>query len=339
MLLSRTAQDLYWLGRNMERAEAVARLVGEHTSLLVDLPVDVESDWMALLAITGSESEFVDRYERQAEPEVVTFLLADIGNPGSVLRSVNAARESLRVSRQLVPRRAWECLNRLHLVAADELAGCAARTTRSRVTDEVVIACQQFAGIIDGTMNRDHAHCFWELGRLVERSDMTTRVLDVRACSLMNAAAPTSHPPADRSPYEDVRWLGVLRALAAQDTYHRSTGSSVAGAGVVDFLLDDADFPRSLRHCSDRIDDLLERLPERPGPSEASGSLRAVAAGRNDTLDAEGLHEHLDALQRALIGVHAAIEDAYFPSIELTVSLPGARSPEQEPTPTPEAVT
>ena len=86
-------------------------------------------------------------------------------------------------------------------------------------------SCQQFNGIMGGTMSRDHAYRFWQLGRLVERADMTTRVLDVGAGTLMaRPPRPSGHPPADRSPYEDVRWLGVLRALAAHNMYHRSTG-------------------------------------------------------------------------------------------------------------------
>lgn len=320
MLLCRNAEDLYWLGRNLERAEAVSRLVGEHTNLLVDLPVDVESDWAALLAITGSATTFTDRYERAGETEIVTFLLADLGNPGSVLRSLNAARESLRVTRPLLPRSAWECLNRLHLDAVDELSACTARSTRARVTESVVTACQQFVGLLDGTMERDDAHRFWELGRLVERADMTTRVLDVRACSLMHSSAPATIPPADRSPYEDVRWLGVLQALGAGDAFHRARATSVSGPEVVTFLLEDERFPRSTRHCAARIDQLLGQLPERPEPALASGGLAVRIEQLERRWDAASLHEHLDSLQQRVIELHDSLELAYFSSPPTTRS-------------------
>ena len=313
MLLSRTAEDLYWLGRHVERAESVARIVDEHTQLLVDLPVDVESDWTALLAITGAEDGFAERYEHHGEAEVVNFLMADVGNPGSVLRSVNAARENLRVSRQMVPRAGWECLNRLHLTATEATAGCTVRTRRTEVSADIIGACQQLAGILAGTMSRDHAYRFWELGRQVERADMTTRVLDVRAGTLMSAGAPPTHPPADRSPYEDVRWLGVLRSLAAQNMYHRSSSTSVHGEGVVAFLLDDPEFPRSVAHCAAEIERTLAELPEREEPLASVGELRtAIGARPRGAPSAEHLHAHVDLLQDALGELHDSLCTAYF---------------------------
>lgn len=313
MLLSRTAEDLYWLGRNIERAEAVARLVGEHTNLLVDLPVDVDSDWAAMLAVTGSAEAFAERYDRAGEAEVVTFLMADVANPGSVLRSINAARESLRIVRPLVPRSAWECVNRLHLDAVDATARCSQRRERLTVTERVMASCQQFGGIMGGTMSRDHAYRFWELGRLVERADMTSRVLDVGAGALMAAAVPSGHPPADRSPYEDVRWLGVLRALAAHNMYHRSTGCSVNGPDVVQFLLQDPAFPRSVRHCTDQVDQLVEELPARPDVVAGVESLdRVVTRPVAVSSDPAAVHSHVAEIQGALRGLHSAVAAAYF---------------------------
>ena len=313
MLLSRTAEDLYWLGRHMERAESLARVVGEHTALLVDLPVDVESDWGALLAITGSNEPFAERYDRSGEDEIVTFLLADVGHPGSLVRSVNSARESLRVTRQLVPRSAWECLNDLHRTASQDAAACTSRTQRMTVVDTVIGTCQQFSGILDGTMNRDHAYRFWELGRLMERADMTTRVLDVRAGTLMDSETPPAHPPADRSPYEHVRWLGVLRCVAGQHMYQRSSSTSVEGDGVVSFLLEDEHFPRSVAHCTNRITALLADLPRRSAPRRATVALRQQLAARSaGRTDARQLHAQLDAIQVSLADLHVAVDDSYF---------------------------
>jgi len=321
MLLSRTAEDLYWLGRHVERAESVARIVHEHTNLLVDLPVDVESDWAALLHITGAEEGFAGRYDQCGEAEVITYLMADVGNPGSVLRAVNSARENLRVSRQMVPRSGWECLNRLHLTATDATAGCVVRTRRMEVTEDIIGSCQQLAGILAGTMSRDHAYRFWELGRLIERADMTTRVLGVRAGTLMAAAAPTSHPPADRSPYEDVRWLGVLRSVAAQNTYQRSASTSVRGEGVVAFLLDDTEFPRSVAHCVVQIERTLGELPSRAEPLVAVSLTRELIADRpSGALSAPELREQVESLQESLGTVHDALCSSYFALAEVTPS-------------------
>jgi len=312
MLLSRTAEDLYWLGRNVERVESVSRLVGEYTNLLVDLPVDVASDWSALLAVTGSQDGFTDRYPHVGEAEIVTFLMADLGNPGSVLRAISGARERLRIVRPLVPRSAWECLNRLHLDALDEVTRCVERRHRVAVTDRFLAACQQFTGTLSGTMSRDHAHRFWQIGQLVERADMTTRILDVGAGTLLETGAPTGHPPADRSPYEDVRWLGVLRALAAHHMYHRSTGCPVSGHGVVEFLLQDPAFPRSVRHCTLQLELILGELPDRPELSAVFESLARVSARVAVPADPGALHRQVAELQDSLAKVHVALVEAYF---------------------------
>jgi uncharacterized alpha-E superfamily protein len=312
MLLSRIAEDLYWLGRNMERAESVSRLVREHTNLLVDLPVDVDSNWAALLTVTGSQDAFVQRYHRFGEAEVITFLMADGDNPGSMLHSINAARENLRVVRPLVPRSARECLNRLGLDAPREAGRCARRRERTAVTERVMASCEQFNGIMSGTMRRDHAYRFWLLGRLVEIADMTTRVLDVGAGTLMASSGPDGRPPADRSPYEDVRWLGVLGALAGHNMYHRSSGQSVSAAGVVRFLLTDPDFPRSVRHCATQIEALLGDLPARSRAIEAVAPLTRCTELRMSPSDPFVLHRHVDELQRSLAAVHVAITDSYF---------------------------
>ena len=91
MMLSRTAENLYWLGRHLERAEAVSRIIREHTKLLVDLPIDVESDWASLLSITGAAESYSERYSDADEVGIVSHLMADIGNPTSVIRTVAAA--------------------------------------------------------------------------------------------------------------------------------------------------------------------------------------------------------------------------------------------------------
>jgi uncharacterized alpha-E superfamily protein len=312
MLLSRTAEDLYWLGRNVERAEAVSRLVGEHTNLLVDLPVDVDSNWGALLAVTGSEATFTERYSGIGEAEVVTFLMADVGNPGSVLRSISSARESLRIVRPLVPRSAWECMNRLHLDALDDTALCAQRRHRSPVTERVMASCQQFSGILGGTMSRDHAYRFWQLGCLLERADMTRGARRGRR-DADGVVGPSGHRRRTAAP-RGRPLARVLRALAAHHMYHRSTGCSVSGAGVVDFLLQDPAFPRSVRHCTAQMEQLLAELPDRPEVGAAIASLDRVTARLSAPSDPAVLHRHVAQLQRSLHRVHTAVAEAYFAS-------------------------
>lgn len=313
MLLARTANHLYWLGRHLERAESLARITAEHTHLLVDLPTDVESDWTSLLAITGTTTTFTGRYEGDGEDQIMTFLLADIGNPTSLIRTVSAARENLRVCRQLLPGDAWERVNRLHLLLVEQVGTCTSRRARQELCEQVVEACQALNGILETTMSRDDVWRVCRLGRQIERADLTTRVLDVRAGALMRSGSAPERPPADRSPYEEVRWLGVLRSVAGHHTYHRQHRGAVEAADVVDFLLVDPSFPRSVLRCVDEIEGLLNELPSRPTAVGACRGLRSVLRHRRGVpLGALELHRHVDDVQVALAALHHVVSAAYF---------------------------
>ena len=312
-MLSRTAENLYWLGRHLERAEAVSRIIREHTKLLVDLPVDVESDWAGLLSITGAGESYSSRYDHADELGVVSHLMADIGNPTSVIRTVAAARENLRVTRQLMPASLWECVSQLHSTVATSAGNCAARSSRLELATSIISASQQLVGILASTVSRDDAFSFYELGRNIERADMTTRVLDVRAAGLLSDGTRSGMPPADRSPYEDVRWMGVLRSLGAQHMYTRTSVGSIQGASVVDFLVDDVDFPPSVRHCLGRIDRILAALPTRSMTIDRSHELKATIAGRSRyTVDAAALRDWVDEVQLGIGALHTSLSSTFF---------------------------
>ncbi len=316
MLLSRTAEQIYWLGRHLERIEGTARIVREHTDLIVDLPVDVDTDWSALLAITGVTEPFADRHGRIDEDRVVAYLLGDRANPGSLRSSLEAARENLRVSRPSFPVMVWNCVNGLRLELRDRLDRCDRRGVRVDTCERVVDVCQRIDGVINGSMTRGPAMRFLELGRLVERADLATRVLDVRATMLLGQPNPDV-PPADRSPYEDVRWLGVLRSLNAQEMYRRASTVTVDGRRVTEFVLDDRRFPRSVGYCVDGIGELCRLLPEAAGVEDAHGRVEGLLSDRPaGPSDPAGLHEFLDDFQGALADLHGAVVAAYFTRTE-----------------------
>ena len=105
MLLSRVAERLYWAARYLERAEGTARIVREHSNVIVDLPLTIPPNWGHLLGITGGRDDFDDRYDADDEVSIVSFLVADPLNPGSVYSSIGHARENLRTCRDIMPRR------------------------------------------------------------------------------------------------------------------------------------------------------------------------------------------------------------------------------------------
>ncbi|MDH4147975.1 MAG: alpha-E domain-containing protein [Acidimicrobiia bacterium] len=255
-LLSRVADSLFWAGRQVERAEDSARIVAAYTDTIVDLPRSVTTSWAPLLAITGHlpPSPASNGGLVTDEVEVITHLLADLDNPGSVASSINGARENLRSARDVLPREAWRTLNDLWLFSAVGAADSVDRRSRPRFLSAVIDASRRLDGVIDTCMLRDDAYHLWRLGRLLERADMTTRILGVRAAALLRE---------DRE-YAGVQWMSVLHSLSGLQMYQRASSRPVEGPAVVAFLLHEPRFPRSVRGCVAEMRDVLGEL-RRPG--------------------------------------------------------------------------
>jgi uncharacterized alpha-E superfamily protein len=307
MLLSRVAENVYWAGRYLERADGTARIVREHTNLLVDLPTSVPVTWEPLLFITGARERFDTGYDRPDEISILRFLVADRDNPGSILMTVELARENLRTTREVLPREVWEAVNDLYLFVASHHGEGVARRSRARFMERVSGDVMRMSGIIDSTMSRDDAEEFLRLGRLLERADMTTRVIDVRAASIM------AEHSTNIDTYDDVQWMSVLRSLSGLQMYQRSTRGAVDGPATLRFLLFDARFPRSVAWCLDVLERSLVRLPHpelvQPACRLASDELHRVQV---DHLSGDELHETVDRLQLAIHAIHDALAAAYF---------------------------
>lgn len=311
-LLSRVAEHLYWSGRYLERAEATARLVRTHTELFIDLPRSVGLGWAPLLAVTGSRESFDDGYDRVVEDDVVTFLLADSTHQGSVLTSIVQARENLRVTRGLIPRRLWEVVNETQRWVRSTAASGCSRGSRLMWTEEVIRRCHTVSGSVAATMSRDQSYAFLEIGRLVERADMTSRVLDVQAGILMGSVGDTI------GPYTDLTWMSMLRSLGGEQMYRRQMGGVISASNAVQFLLRDTAFPRSVEHCLIEISRWLLELPHQEEPMAASAAVqRQLEMVDLEEIDADELHEFVDDLQLGLGGLHDRLVETYFLSPEL----------------------
>lgn len=318
-MLSRVACNLYWFARYLERAESTARLINVHGNLLLDLPRKVDFGWETLVTILGVQEEFYARYKNAEERNVVKSLLADRDNPGSILSSLAAARENLRTTRDVVPREAWEAANNLYLWLREEIQAGIARRQRSEILKGVVRNIQQITGLIYGTMSHTMGYHFICMGRYLERSDMTTRILDVRSANLL-AVRQDIGGEWVQNPYENILWMSVLKSLTAYQMYRQHMRLRVQGPDVLRFLLLNPDFPRSFRYCLLRIADCLSHMPRsRPLIAQVHRVDEAVMGADLGELAIDGLHEFMDLLQIRLAELHAAIDSHYFswnPSLE-----------------------
>ncbi|MEI8241437.1 MAG: alpha-E domain-containing protein [Actinomycetota bacterium] len=316
MLLSRVADNIYWGARYMERADDTARVVRSFTEVLLDLPVGVASSWEPLLAVVGGREQFDKGHARANESDIVRFLVADPSNFGSVVSSVAHARENLRTTREILPRDAWQTVNDLYLFTQRDAESGVDRRTRNRFLSRVVSEHQRLDGVISGAMHRDEAYELWRLGQAIERADMTTRVLGVRAFALL--AVPADD---DYDDYDEVQWMGVLRSLTALQMYQRSTRGPIVGSGVVEFLLFDRQFPRSVAGCLERVRSALQRLPRADRTMSAVDALDALLVRLHLGLrafggDGEELDAAMDEVQVVLADLNDVVYDTFVRAAE-----------------------
>jgi uncharacterized alpha-E superfamily protein len=307
-MLSRVAETLYWLARQVERTENAARVVAVNANLLLDLPKGIAPGWRPLIDITGANALFEEHYKGYDEPKAVRFLLGEERNPGAVLSALAAARENCRTIRDIVPREGWEQINELYLYAREELAQGLTKGGRHAYLRRVILGCQTIAGLLSGTMLRDQAYDFIRLGRYLERADMTTRIVDVHSASLL----PTE--TAELGPYDNIQWVSVLKSLSGYQMYRRSEQVRVQRGPVLRFLFKSAAFPRAVNHCCEGMRASLARLPHNEAALRVAGRLSRNLLGTEvQRLAQIELHRFVDDLQQDIGDLHAEIARAWFP--------------------------
>jgi uncharacterized alpha-E superfamily protein len=307
-MLSRLAENLYWHGRYLERAEDLARLVNVNANLNMDLPSGLSAGWEPLVRITGNAEAFNERHDQAGERQVVNFLLADEDNPGSLKATLEFARENLRSARDLLPREVWEQMNALYLKGQETLTGNLAKRRRHDFLRELILDCQQIAGTLLGCMSQDHAYDFILIGRYLERADMTTRTLEVRGHDLL----PEAHE--ELTPYESIQWMSVLKSLTAYQMYRRHVRLRVSGNDVLRFLLRDEQFPRAVMFCLRALEDLISGLPGEDDLAlrQITRLQRRLNEVRLAGLRGAALSELMDHLQVELAETGLAIRQTWF---------------------------
>lgn len=310
-MLSRVASSMYWLARYVERAENVARFIEVNQNLMLDLP-DAQQQWEPLVVTTGDEDAFKSRYADYAKRSVLEFLSFDLKNPSSIRSCVCAARENARSVRGNLSTEIWEGLNTFYLEINAAAADPRTRDDPQDFYQRVKQQSHLLVGIMEATMSRGEGWHFCHMGRLLERADKTTRILDVKYFLLL----PT--PGHVGTPTDEVQWSAVLRSTSALEMY-RKKHHTILPHLVVDFLLLDREFPRAAHYCLQAADESLHAITGTPqgtfrnAAEQRLGQLRAEIAFThvNDVVRA-GLHEFIDGLQVRLNLIGDGVHESFF---------------------------
>jgi uncharacterized alpha-E superfamily protein len=278
--------------------ENTARLAAVYGELLLDLPSEVQLDWSVPLRIMSLD----EAYRTHAEGEdMLGFLLAGKDNPASLFAALEMVRENTRTTRDVVPSEAWQAINELHLYAVKQLPTLV-RNPGSKIPLEIVGRCHEITGILVGTMSHGPAYQFVILGRSLERADMTSRMIDVAADTLMSGRTELQH-------HRNTLWRAVLRALSAYQMYQQYVRRRIDGPDVVKFLFQDPTFPRSVAASLNHLEHAIETLPRSDEAARQLTELRERLANiQVDRMDYESIHVFVDELQKEL----AKLNDLFY---------------------------
>jgi len=307
-VLSRVAEALFWVGRYVERSEDTARLLDVHFHQVVEDPDTDEGETCRVLAaVMGVDSEAGSDVDSDADsPRDIRAALEILGyqadNPSSIVGALHAARQNARGVRESLSADIWECLNTTHHELPTRIEA-AREFGPAPFFSYVRHRAAMLAGHADATMSRDHGYDFLVLGRSVERVDMTARLL----------AATLSTP----SPEDG--WIATLRACSAHEAYLRTYQRGVEPQLVLEFLLLDRLFPRSVFHALVVGEEALTRLdPDAGRVGAGNDARRAIGRTRTDLefmpaeLVLENLPKRLHDLQSVMSEVSDAVSRRFF---------------------------
>ena len=279
--------------------------------MALDCPPGSAEPWLPLIDASGDRELFDELYPAGGPEQVVEFLVRAEANPYSVVNCIAIARENARQIRDVITTEMWEQLNDTYWTLLDS-EGFWKQQPQERLRD-IRRACQLFYGITDATLSRDLSWHFSRLGRLLERADKTTRILDVKYFLLL----PT--PDEVGGVLDELQLISLLRSAGAYQMFRQSQQQAIEPKAVAAFLLLDPIFPRSVRYCLERINETLrivrgQAVPGAPDELECLSGLTLARWSYTsiDELIAGGLHESIDDLQSDLNRLHDLVEQRYF---------------------------
>lgn len=301
-MLSRVADNLYWMSRYVERAESLARLVEVRRDTRLETGFGIQSKkfWSSSLSALYAEEFF----QADGRTEADEFILFAENWPNSIRNCIYFARENARMVRDQLSDEIWVELNNTYLFFQSGDAKKTFKQNPSHFSQRIIRFSLVFQGLVDATVHHDEGWRFISLGKYLERADQTSRILDT--LSLIGSEPSRTD------------LIGALRTCSALSAYRKRFRGELSLRNVAEFLLFSQDFPRSMRFAIRRIDSYLHEISGVPSgnfSNEAERLIGSTLATVNftdiATLMDKGLHQSIDELQTKLIEVGQRIFETY----------------------------
>ncbi len=321
-MLSRVANSIFWMSRYLERAENIARLIETQLHMILDLPSLREDSaaWKPLVDITGDSEYFNEKLGKPTRENVIHFHTFDGDYPHSIKSCLTAARENARSIREVIPSEIWEKINRLYLDVAGRGMSLQAFKDPHRFYSEIKMTSHLIMGIAYTTMSRGEGWHFAQLGRMLERADKTSRILDVKYFIIL--------PRMDYvgSSMDSVQWSALLKSTSSLEMY-RKKYNLISPENIVDFLVFDREFPRSILFSINHAEQALSRImgtPTHMFNNELGRQFGKLTGKVNYSNVKEvmtiGLHEFLDGIQSDLNHLGEEVHENFFAIKQMTDS-------------------
>ncbi|QDV60959.1 alpha-E domain-containing protein [Crateriforma conspicua] len=309
-MLARVAESIYWMSRQMERAENLSRFLEVTLNFILDQPENLVDPWEPLVQVTGDTQWYSEHYSRFDRPSVIHFLAFDDRYPNSMLSSLRYARENARGVRETLSSETFEQINDFYHFVND--AALQKVEPTADFFDQVRQQALLWNGILDGTMSHDIGWHFANFGRLIERADKTSRILDVKYFNLLPRVDDVG------TAVDDIQWSALLLAISGFEAYRREH-HLIDIEKVVDFFIFNRRFPRSILSCVAGADWSLSQIEDACSSAhprsakQASLGLRHRLANTNvKEVLAGGMHQFIDTLQLELNDIGEALNQDYF---------------------------
>lgn len=312
-MLGKTANGLFWMFRYLERVENTARLLdaGVRMALTRDL-VSAEEEWRSVIHTAGFRAAYEAKHGTYTGIQAWNFLLRDRDNPGNVLEMMGQVRNNARTARNAISRELWEFVNESWMQISEALARPVGQGSVGEVVTMIRRAGTLAHGAMAGSMLRDAGYNFAQAGTFIERADNTARILDMKYYLLLPSLSYVG------SSLDAGQWDTVLRSVSGDRAYRWLHAGTADARGIVEFLVLDHRFPRSIAYCHSALRDNLAALARIHGTEGNSHTLMRESDTRIADLTIEevfdhGLHQFLlDFMNRNAAIARAIVEDYRF---------------------------
>jgi len=308
-VLSRIARGLYGIGRDIERAQNVIRILEVNHKMNLERDAEDEANiWVAIAEAFGSHCDPPSEFGLYQE------LVLEFDHPYAVRRCIRSARDGGRAMRDYISEEMWLHLNGTYLDLSQLTFEHILSEGRSEFNRRIETFCDAFHGLADDTMIHGSAWLFLRIGKFLERSSMICRILEIKRKVLALA------PEHEGRPIDVHQWQALLRSLSGYEPYRRAYDARIVPARVMEFVLQRTDFPRSLAHATDQILVSLRSLPsENAAQLELAEQaelfleqLRLLDAG--EVLQSGSLESHISVLRKRSDEIAKRMEQSFFVS-------------------------